>query len=170
MAALYQKRFLLKFWIFRHYWWFFTLTGLLLFGGLYLYNGAVDSNLILPLIGTYLSLIYFIQKQKLEETKLFREIFAECNKRYDQLNDNLNEIVLSKDNVALTIEQKNKLDDYFNLCGEEYLYFKQGYIYPDVWESWKNGMRSIVAHPKIREHWVSESATGSYYGLEFDGV
>lgn len=123
-------------------------------------------RLMLPLIGTYLSLMYFIQKQRLEETKLFREIFAECNKRYDGLNDQLSEVIWSNGEDDLSPEQIKLLDDYFNLCAEEYLYYKQGYIYPDVWDSWENGMKTIVLNPRIHEYWKKESATGSYYGLD----
>ncbi|QYJ96527.1 hypothetical protein K0J45_13385 [Shewanella alkalitolerans] len=160
----------MKFLIFRHYWWVFSVLILLVLGVTFVLGIECDSKLVFPLVGTYLSAMYFVQKQKLEETKLFREIFAECNKRYDELNDKLNEIIRSSEESELTSDQKNLLDDYFNLCGEEYFYFQEGYIYPDVWESWMNGMKTIINTPKIKRHWIKESESGSYYGLDFGNV
>jgi len=55
--------------------------------------------------------------------------------------------------------------DYLNLCGEEYLYYKRGYIEPSVWHAWQNGMKSILEAPSIYAVWVAEKKTGSYYDL-----
>jgi ABC-type iron transport system FetAB permease component len=44
---------------------------------------------IATLSGVALTTIYFVQKQKLEEIKLFKELFTEFNARYECLNENL---------------------------------------------------------------------------------
>jgi hypothetical protein len=59
------------------------------------------------------------------------------------------------------------LFDYFNLCGEEYLFYSQGYVYPEVWKAWFNGMEFFRPNPRIRQLWNEELKTGSYYGLQF---
>lgn len=123
-------------------------------------------QIALPIIGSLLSLFYFVQKQKLEELKVFREIFTECNSRYDEVNESLAEIVESEGKCLSSVE-KQILVDYFNLCGEEYLYYRHGIIDPTVWEAWANGMRAILEAPRITEHWKKEKSTGSYYGLPF---
>lgn len=114
--------------------------------------------------GALLSLIYFIQKQKLEELRLFRELFKEFNERYDRLNEKLTRIVEAREDVVSEAERET-LIDYFNLCGEEYLYVQQGYIYPTVWIAWHNGMKAIVSVPRVQRVWLAEKETGSYYGL-----
>lgn len=116
------------------------------------------------IVGALLSFAYFLQKQKLEETRLFREIFKECNARYNLMNEEL-ELIAQKDPKTLNSTEHGKVIAYLNLCGEEYLYFKLGYIEPSVWYAWQNGMKSIVSTPSIRAIWDQEKTTGSYYDL-----
>lgn len=113
-------------------------------------------------IGTVLSLGYFLQKQKLEELKVFREIFKECNTRYYEMNKCLDAIA-KKDKV--TEKEKAKIIDYLNLCGEQYLYFKLGYIEPSVWLAWRTGMQTNFAAPNISIIWAEEKKKSSYYDL-----
>jgi len=139
----------LKFWFFRNYWWLLAL-GFVVFGTvMVLLQSGADFKLLATLLGTLLSLLYFLQKQRLEETKLFREIFAECNERYDKMNELLNAIVDGPNNQPLQSEERTTLNDYFNLCGEEYLYYSQGYIFPSVWKAWHNGMKYFIKNPRI---------------------
>ena len=120
-------------------------------------------TLLAAIIGTALSAIYFIQKQKLEEIKLFKELFTEFNGRYDQLNDKISDIKSQIINDQVKIDKI--LDDYFNLCGEEYLYYTQGYIFPSVWLAWYNGMKFFINNPRINAVWTEEKKSESYYGL-----
>src|SRR5690606_15779374 len=82
-----------------------------------------------------------------------------------RLNDQLNEIVAREQPSFITASDKNVLFDYFNLCAEEYLYFKAGCIEAQVWESWVSGMRYFSQSEVIRRLWVEELETGSYYGF-----
>lgn len=118
-------------------------------------------------LGAILSVVYFVQKQKVEETRLFREIFKECNGRYDAMNEKLTKVRDSNEE-NLNAEEAMLLIDYFNLCGEEYLYYRQGYIPPSVWEAWYLGMQIVICSPRINELWRSEKATDSYYGLPLE--
>lgn len=149
-----------KYWFFDCYWFlicFASVISLLL-------THREPIATIATFFGVLLSLAYFLQKQKLEETRLFREIFKECNARYDSLNEELQSIA-QKDPKSLTPAEQGKIIDYLNLCGEEYLYYKRGYIEPSVWQAWHNGMKSNVAAPSIRAIWDQEKRTGSYYQL-----
>ena len=123
-------------------------------------------QLLLPIIGGSSSFVYFIQKQKLEETRLFKELFTSFNERYDRLNETLNNIIIGNEVEDLSLEEKNSLYDYFNLCGEEYFFYKQGYIYPEVWRSWRNGMRIFYKNQKIKNLWAREIENNSYYGFK----
>ena len=155
----------LKFWFFRNYWWLLSLAFVGLGTGIILLQPSVDFKLLATLLGTLLSLLYFLQKQRLEETKLFREIFAECNERYDKMNEGLNAIVDGPDDQPLQTKERGILNDYFNLCGEEYLYYTEGHIFPSVWKAWRNGMEYFIKKPRIAAVWSIEKKSESYYGL-----
>jgi hypothetical protein len=120
-------------------------------------------------VGALLSLTYFVQKQKLEELRLFRELFKEFNDRYSELNEELARIKAEDTEETTTQElptqDQETLIDYFNLCGEEYLYFKRGYIDPSVWKAWFNGMKDNTATSRVKRLWQREKLTNSYYGL-----
>lgn len=151
-----------KYWLFDYYW---LLICLFVVIAIVVLLGREESiSTFATIVGTLLSAAYFLQKQKLEETRLFREIFKECNARYDLMNEEL-ELIAHKDPKILNPAEHGKVIDYLNLCGEEYLYYKLGYIEPSVWYAWQNGMKSIVSAPSIRAIWDQEKATGSYYDL-----
>jgi hypothetical protein len=130
-------------------------------------KGKDELTLFVTIVGGLASAIFFIQKQKLEELQLFKELFVDFNCRYDELNEDLNKIVSSKEKVDLTSDEKNKLNDYFNLCAEEFLFYRRGYIYLEVWTAWHNGMKYFLEKDKrIADYWEKEKQTESYYGLE----
>lgn len=153
----------LKFWFFRHYWWIVILSAVLAVGILLWKEQPLST--VATVLGSLLSLLYFLQKQKLEELQLFRSLFKEFNERYDALNERLTRIVEASDS-KLSNEERDVLVDYFNLCGEEYFYFTKGYIDPVVWRAWHNGMKCIVSMPRILQLWEGEKKTDSYYGLQ----
>jgi len=154
--------------VFRHFWWAaLALTvGLVGFSVLWI-EDASHWKLPVTLFGGLLSALYFVQKQKLEETRLFANLFQSFNERYDEMNGDLNEIV-GKSEGELAPDEKTLLYDYFNLCAEEYLFYKRGYVPHEVWKSWQQGMRYYMRDPLIRKVWeADESRQGSsYYDLE----
>jgi hypothetical protein len=77
----------------------------------------------------------------------------------------LNNIVDGPTEKPLDPEQLITLMDYFNLCGEEYLYYRQGFLFPEVWKAWYKGMRYFVANARIAAVWREEKKGDSYYGL-----
>src|SRR5690606_10632333 len=107
---------------------------------------------------------YSVKNQRLGALKLFRELFQESNACYFSMSANLASII-SRNNTPLTSEEESSLIDYFNLCGEEHLYYELGYIDPVVWKSWCNGMKSIIESPRVKPLWEAEKATSSYYGI-----
>src|SRR5258705_11747764 len=155
-----------KHWVLRHYLW--VAVTLLL--------SALAASLCLPLtswhewaaiIGIPFGFLIATQKQKTEELELFTELFTKFNRRYDRLNEELNAIYGTPEEKAIDDEERNTLFDYFNLCGEEFLFYCHGYIYPEVWTAWSNGMRFFRRNRRIRELWDDELKTDSYYGLQF---
>lgn len=158
-----------KHWMFKYYLWIIFI--LVLLGLLWFFllsnRGSEHVNALLLFLGGVVAFFYFIHRQGLEELKIFNELFKDFNKRYDQMNSALNKIRQpdGQSPQDLDAESIHRLYDYFNLCGEEYLYFRKGYIYPEVWDAWRSGMRYFLEDGRIRELWEKEEKTGSYYGL-----
>jgi len=113
-----------KSWFFKNYWWFIGIVAAVSIVLITRNEQWSQWHLTLGIMGTALSGIYFVQRQRLEEIHFFREIFDNFNKRYDCMNEKLNDIIRKDDSSSLSVEEKDTLNDYFNLCGEEYLYFR----------------------------------------------
>lgn len=132
-----------------------------------LYLTGANWQALLGVVGGLLSFVFFVQRQQLEEAKLIKELISDFNKRYDGLNNRLNDIgKTSSAEEQLSVKGTNTLYDYFNLCGEEYLYYRRGYIYPEVWNAWLKGMQSYFKDERIQGLWEDERGEESYYGLE----
>jgi len=99
---------------------------------------------------------------------LFKELFIEFNRRYDEMNGRLAEIANS--DVPSDPTTRQTVVDFFNLCAEEYLWFSEGYIHHDVWRSWCAGMICYFDREPFRTIWSEESATDSYYGLSLEQI
>ena len=152
-----------KAFLFKHY--VLIVPALLLATIAYINNANVKDSLPLyaTLSGVALSAIYFVQKQKLEEIKLFKELFTEFNSRYEGLNDKLADI---KDGKLKETREINKiLDDYFNLCSEEHLFYREGRIHNAAWSSWCRGMQEHLLNDIIKAYWEKAQEENSYYGL-----
>jgi hypothetical protein len=76
--------------------------------------------------------------------RLFRELFTGFNERYDKLSQGLREIVAC--GRARDEAHAQTIIDYFNLCGEEYLFFSEGNIHREAWRSGCTGMLCYFEH------------------------
>lgn len=83
------------------------------------------------MIGGAAGVVFFCKKQKIEELQIFERLFTAFNQRYAALNDGLQAIVAGT--VADDAQARDCLNDYFNLCDEEYLFYREGRILPEVW-------------------------------------
>ena len=125
---------------------------------------AAPRGLALPGAGLLLSILYFLQKQKLEEIRMFKDLFVEFNGRYDRINDCLDSICRGGKLDAVRIG--SRIIDYLNLCAEEVFFHKLGNIHPKAWETWKKGMQDRCRNPQMVNVVRKEPETGLYYGLE----
>ena len=64
-------------------------------------------------------------------------------------------------------DTKIKFIKYFNLCAEEWLFWKAGYIYDSIWKAWENGMKQYGRDARVVALWQEERVSDSYYGFEF---
>jgi hypothetical protein len=127
-------------------------------------------GLVVSAVAGVAGFVYFLYSQHLQQTILFTDLFRRFNERYDELNNKINAIVARDQQAVLSAQEVQDLYDYFNLCGEEYLYFKTGFIDPQVWSAWVRGMRHFASYTPIRRLWESELNGGSYYGFTLDLV
>lgn len=147
--------------LFRHHWWLSPVLGVA--GATVLWRFTEDrGTLVVSVLAAVLSIVFFVQQQKLAEMQLFKQLIVEFNGRYDRLNDVLDRVVLSG---VQTAEDRHAVLDYFNLCAEEYLFYQEGYIDQRVWQSWSNGMRIYFSASAIAGIWNEEAKTNSYYGF-----
>jgi hypothetical protein len=123
-------------------------------------------ELLVAGIGGVAGFTYFLYRQHLDKTNLFKELFTDFNHRYDDLKTYLNAIRFAAPKGSLSAVQKEHLFSYFNLCAEEYLFYKAGYIDRDVWKSWKRGMADVFKHSDIRDLWKAERESDSYYDFQ----
>ena len=116
-----------------------------------------------------LGFCYFVQEQKLAETSLFHSLFITFNERYDRFNGPLAAIAEGTSTLQ-EHEKRSLIVDYFNLCAEEYLFFKEGYIHRDVWRSWCRGMAWYLKRHPFRDIWNEEVQSESFYGLSLETI
>ncbi len=90
---------------------------------------------------------------------------TQFNGRYDKLNDELNKILTGRGEGELSEKEREFIFSYFNLCAEEYFFYKAGYIDEYVWQSWRRGMDVFFHHPRIRNLWDIDCKADSYYGF-----
>ncbi|SRR5258708_28202478 len=122
-------------------------------------------ELVVSSIGAVAAFTFFLYKQHLDETRLFKELFDEFNKRYYKMSEGLNEIVYGTQQCEPSEPQKKLLFKYLNLCSEEYLFYKAGYIDNEVWNSWQKGMEDVFKHIRGSAFWEREKLNDSYYGF-----
>ena len=102
--------------------------------------------------------------------QLQKELFSEFNNRYDVLNGYLEKIT-KYESLEYLMDKKpnkypflrNKLNDYFNLCAEEFYWYDNGRIDEHLWKSWEVGMNSWYNnHRIIQEAWKEEYESFGY--------
>ncbi|UGS22238.1 hypothetical protein [Flavobacterium cyclinae] len=118
------------------------------------------ATLLIGLVVAQISQSYNKNSSRMEHDRLSKELFKEFNERYDKINHSLNKI--SKECKNLKDLEKNpklesKLNDFFNLCAEEYYWYKKGRIDKDIWSAWEDGMNDWYNNVDvIREAWEAE--------------
>lgn len=154
--------------IFKHYWWLALVIGGAAVSIASYFGGTERIGLIGAAVASTLAFCYFAHEQKLAETLLFKDLFIGFNQRYDRLNGPL--AAIAEQETPLSSEQKNLIVDYFNLCAEEYLFYKEGYIHREAWRSWCRGMSWYLKRHPYRDVWNEEVRTESFYGLSLDVI
>jgi len=155
----------LKHWLFDNHWIISFVLLVVVLAASASIPALQSPSFLCSIVGTVLGLSYFALKQHLEEVRLFKELFSEFNARYDKMSKQLYALLATRPDKDLTGEEITLLYGYFNLCAEEYLYYRKGFIYTEVWRAWLNGMVIFFKNPRICSLWEKELLTSSYYGF-----
>lgn len=135
------------------------------------------SPIILTGVAIWLTFKYQKHSKKIADDKMLKELFTEFNVRYDRLNDILAEVSDLHPNWLNTIKS-NDIDkkvhyatiiDFFNLCAEEYFWYKEGRINAKIWKSWFKGMNDLFEEsPLIQNIWRKECENEGYKSYYVD--
>lgn len=135
-------------------------------------DSEIIASVIIGFSALGVSWFYSYRTAKLEGDKMMKELFTEFNQRYSRLNDYLAYLekqgwTLQELELANNKDYRNAVIDFFNLCAEEYYWYKKGRIDPKVWKAWHSGMNYWYNNvPIVKELWeteVREGGTKSYY-------
>jgi len=134
---------------------------------------TIIATCILGGTGIIITAYYSWHAKKIANEQMLKQLFTEFNKRYSDLNDSLVEIkenfskIEDLTNSDREYELRNKVNDFFNLCAEEFYWcYHKKRIDPLIWKSWHAGMNDWYRVPIIKELWKNEiKANGkdSYY-------
>lgn len=109
------------------------------------------------------TIYYGLIKYWMDEDLMFKSFFEVFNKRFEDINKDLNAIMEGQ-------KPQNKFEkvvqDYLNLCAEEFYWFKKGRIPKKVWDSWLNGIHYYLRSKEIKEYFKDQANWDeSYYGF-----
>ena len=151
-----------------------------------LYKWQINTQVIVGIFASIVAIYYGYQKQKIENDKMFKDLFESFNTKYNgetndifnelrrctaekSINGIYNELVKNSEKSREGIKPtgENIVIDYFNLCAEEYLWFSKGRIPKKVWDAWKCGIIANIKIPQVEELYKKEieNSKQSFYGL-----
>ncbi|QNF34592.1 hypothetical protein HUW51_18340 [Adhaeribacter swui] len=144
----------------------------LIFTSIYMYiekQVIIKIEVLITAIASLITIYLSFVKQKIEDDKVFRELFIDFNNKYSgELNDLLNKL-RTQNEITLTDKERLSIIDYFNLCSEEYLWYSKGRIPKSVWYAWQSGILENLSIPVVRNIFEDETNTEtkskSYYGF-----
>jgi hypothetical protein len=124
-----------------------------------------NPEVLIASVGGIWALAFYLHGKQGEDAKFLKELLSEFNRRYNKLNDRLR-AALNKQGPFET-DADAKFIDYFNVCAEEWVFWKGGYIPEGIWIAWANGMKQYGQDARVKELWERERRSNSYYGFEF---
>ena len=141
-------------------------------------------SIILAIVAAYLADRHNKLSRELSNDNLQKQLFTEFNSRYDNMNDIIQFILdFSEEDIQKYIESNNnesfgdfkkkdikfKINDYFNLCSEEYYWHSKKRIDDRIWNSWRKGMDDIYNKSEIiRKQWQEEIKNDGWKSFYLD--
>ncbi len=162
-----------KEWCFTNILLLLVIFSIFLFSLLYHFREKIPNDKLpetFIAIAVFLGTIsYNMINYKIAHEQFFRQIFTDFNKRFDLMNDALNQIRIGEKEIKYENTTKTResiILDYLNLCSEEYLWFSKRRIDLKVWIAWRQGMDYYLKSEHFIEIFEKQKAErSSYYGL-----
>lgn len=132
-------------------------------------GGVITFEIFAGILGSLFAAYFGTLKQTIDNDKVFKDLFKSFNSRYsNQINDLLNRIRIDK-TYEITGSDKLLIIDYFNLCAEEFLWFRKGRIPYKIWKAWEAGIIFNLSIPTVKQLFCEETKEvrqkKSYYGF-----
>ena len=125
--------------------------------------GNFDNSLFLGALGIIATFYFGVLKYKIENDKMFQELFISFNNRYEtKFNDLINTLRGNPENALDEDGKKdneNLIIDYFNLCAEEYLWYSKNRVPKSVWDAWIAGIKENLEVDQVRKVYEKETKT-----------
>ena len=135
--------------------------------GLYYWSERIE--ILAATIATGISLTIALMQSRIQDDRMFQELFTDFNKKYDtEFRNQLDDIVEKHENNTdkISNDDEELIIRYFNLCAEEYLWRRKYRIPDEVWKAWENGMIYYFNVPIINSTLLEQKKQfDSYYGL-----
>jgi hypothetical protein len=126
---------------------------------------SVNYTYLITSIGATATLYLGLVKYWVDSDAIFKSLFKDFNERFDLLNEDLNKIAEGKD-LTGKYSVNQVLQNYLNLCAEEYYWVTKGRISKTVWTSWSAGIRYYLKVPVIKQYFEEQQPyDDSYYGF-----
>lgn len=130
----------------------------------------INDSEFLGVIVSVITIYFGILKYRIENDRVFKNLFDSFNKRYTSDFNDFLMTVQDKKEYKLDKKEINIVVDYLNLCSEEYLWSERGRIPKKIWKAWRSGILVNLSIDQIREVYNNEMKTEdgkkSYYGLD----
>ncbi len=148
----------------------YLINILTIVAGIIFYYFDRKAEIPIAIFATGISISFGFRQYKIENDKMFKELFQTFNEKYDlKFNNELNIIEhKSKEDSNYKLDEKQTalIMDYLNLCAEEYLWYTKGRIDETVWKSWEKGMKFYINVKSIKTVVETQKAQkDSFYGL-----
>jgi hypothetical protein len=157
-----------RFWYENYYWMTTSALMMAILASIRWVDARDRYTLIATVTGAALGIFYFFQKQMLDESQLFEKLFTGFNERYGKIQSKLSHI--HGGHLEDSEEVETVLNEYFNLCAEEYLFYVEGRIHPRAWQAWCHGMLLQLKNPLIHEYWGKLVKSQSHYGITLEEI
>jgi len=149
-----------------------TVTFLILFAFSicwYQNDDSLEFKTLLAIFGGLITAYFGLLKQISDDDKMFQQLFTDFNNKYSGETNDLFNKLLSGEKIQIDIKEKLLIIDYFNLCSEEFLWYKKNRIPYKVWKSWEAGIIENISIPEVKEIFNEETndkkKKNSYYGF-----
>ena len=145
--------------------WFVSATALILVLLPRLPAPYNADNVLLAAVGGLWALAFYLHSRHGEDARFAKELMREFNSTYGKISTELQDAIWSSE--PFSRPSKLRFIEYFNLCAEEWLFWKTGYVYEPVWNAWAWGMHQYSSDPRVKTLWEEEQKTNAYYGFAF---